>query len=109
MATEVLDKLPTARKPPNSPLRMLAGPWRLTPDSGRYRGRLALPPPLLRRAPRHSRAGQDAFLDTDKPENVLLYGKVGFAVVNEAEVLGTRNWWMRRPTRRDWGEPERIG
>jgi hypothetical protein len=38
------------------------------------------------------RAGQDAFLETDKPENVPFYGKVGFAVVNEAEVLVTRNW-----------------
>ena len=44
------------------------------------------------------RAGQVAFLETDKPENVRFYGKFGFAVVNEADVLGTRNWWMRRST-----------
>ena len=46
------------------------------------------------------REGQTAFLETDKPENVRFYGKFGFEVVNEADVLGTRNWWMRRP-----GEP----
>jgi hypothetical protein len=43
------------------------------------------------------RAGQVAFLETDKPENVRFYSKFGFEVVNEADVLGTRNWWMRRP------------
>ena len=46
------------------------------------------------------RAGQVAFLETDKPANVRFYGKFGFGVVNEADVLGTRNWWMRRPARR---------
>ena len=45
-------------------------------------------------------ASQVAFLETDKPANVRFYGKFGFGVVNEADVLGTRNWWMRRP-----GEP----
>ena len=45
------------------------------------------------------RAGQVAFLETDKPANVRFYGKFGFGVVNEADVLDTRNWWMRRPVR----------
>lgn len=45
------------------------------------------------------RAGEVAFLETDKPENVRFYRKFGFDVSAEADVLGTRNWWMRRPIR----------
>ncbi len=37
-----------------------------------------------------------AYLETDKPENVTFYQKFGFETVGEAEVLGTRNWFMRR-------------
>lgn len=41
-------------------------------------------------------AGEDSYLETDKPENVALYGRYGFEVVEEAEVLGVRNWFMWR-------------
>jgi ribosomal protein S18 acetylase RimI-like enzyme len=42
-------------------------------------------------------ARQDvAYLETDKPENVTFYERFGFEVVDEAEVLGTPNWFMRR-------------
>lgn len=36
------------------------------------------------------------YLETDKAENVEFYEKFGFQVVGEAEVLGTRNWFLRR-------------
>ena len=39
---------------------------------------------------------EDAYLETDKPENVALYGRFGFDVVDEAEVLGIPNWFMWR-------------
>ena len=38
--------------------------------------------------------GEDAYLETDKPENVALYGRFGFEIVDEAEVLGRPNWFM---------------
>jgi ribosomal protein S18 acetylase RimI-like enzyme len=41
-------------------------------------------------------AGEDAYLETDKPENVALYGRFGFEVVEEAKVLGVSNWFMWR-------------
>ncbi len=37
-----------------------------------------------------------AYLETEKPENVRLYERFGFVTVEEAEVLGVRNWFMRR-------------
>lgn len=40
--------------------------------------------------------GEDAYLETDKPENVALYGRFGFEVIEEAEVLGVANWFMWR-------------
>jgi GNAT superfamily N-acetyltransferase len=46
-------------------------------------------------------AARDAgYLETDKPENVRLYERFGFEVVDEAVVLGVRNWFMWRSTRR---------
>ncbi len=41
-------------------------------------------------------AGEGAYLETDKPENVALYGRFGFEVIEEAEVLGIPNWFMWR-------------
>jgi ribosomal protein S18 acetylase RimI-like enzyme len=41
-------------------------------------------------------AGEDAYLETDKPENVALYSRFGFEVTEEAEVLGVANWFMWR-------------
>jgi GNAT superfamily N-acetyltransferase len=40
---------------------------------------------------------ESSYLETDKPENVRLYERHGFQVVDEAEVLGVPNWFMRRP------------
>jgi ribosomal protein S18 acetylase RimI-like enzyme len=37
-----------------------------------------------------------AYLETDKPDNIKFYEKFGFAVVGEATVIGTSNWFMRR-------------
>ena len=39
------------------------------------------------------------YLETDKPENVRLYERFGFKVMEEAEVLGAPSWFM-------WREPE---
>jgi len=39
------------------------------------------------------------WLETDKAENVRLYGRFGYEVEEEAEVLGVPNWFMRRPGR----------
>jgi ribosomal protein S18 acetylase RimI-like enzyme len=40
-----------------------------------------------------------AYLETDKEENVRLYCRFGFRVVDSAEVLGVPNWFMSRPSR----------
>ncbi len=43
-------------------------------------------------------AGEDAYLETDKPINVRFYERFGFEVVGEQDVIGVRNWFMlRRP------------
>jgi ribosomal protein S18 acetylase RimI-like enzyme len=41
-------------------------------------------------------AGQLGYLETDKAENVRLYERYGFVTVEEAEVIGVPNWFMRR-------------
>jgi ribosomal protein S18 acetylase RimI-like enzyme len=47
-------------------------------------------------------AGEDAYLETDKPINVRFYERFGFEVVGEEDVLGVPNWFMlRRAGRRD--------
>ena len=40
--------------------------------------------------------GARAYLETDKRENVRLYQRFGFTVVESAEVLGIPNWFMSR-------------
>jgi len=45
-------------------------------------------------------AGEDAYLETDKPVNVRFYERFGFEVVGEQEVLGVPNWFMVRRARR---------
>ncbi len=43
-------------------------------------------------------AGEDAYLETDKPENVRFYERFGYEVIGEGEILGVPNWFMlRRP------------
>ncbi len=41
--------------------------------------------------------GALAYLETDKRENVRFYGRCGFAVTDEGNVLGLPNWFMTRP------------
>jgi GNAT superfamily N-acetyltransferase len=41
-------------------------------------------------------AGEDAYLETDKPINVRFYEPFGFEVVGEEDVLGVPNWFMLR-------------
>jgi hypothetical protein len=43
--------------------------------------------------------GAHAFLETDKSENVRLYQRFGFTVVESAEVLEVPNWFMSRLSR----------
>lgn len=47
-------------------------------------------------AARMDAAGDAAYLETDKPENVRFYEKFGFQVTGEEEVLGVTNWFMLR-------------
>lgn len=41
-------------------------------------------------------AGEHSYLETEKPENVALYSRFGYEIVEEAEVLDTHNWFMWR-------------
>jgi ribosomal protein S18 acetylase RimI-like enzyme len=45
---------------------------------------------------RLDQAGEDSYLETEKPENAALYSRFGYEVIEEAEVLGVRNWFMWR-------------
>jgi ribosomal protein S18 acetylase RimI-like enzyme len=45
---------------------------------------------------RIDRVGAASYLETDKPQNVEFYKKYGFETVEEASILGTPNWFMRR-------------
>lgn len=44
-------------------------------------------------------AGELAFLETEKPENVVFYRRLGFEVVSETELPGLHIWFMRREPR----------
>jgi hypothetical protein len=69
------------------------GPFGVRPDlQGRGVGSLV----LSEYTRRLDLAGEDSYLETDKPENVALYSRFGFEVVEEAEVLGVPNWFMWR-------------
>ncbi len=41
-------------------------------------------------------AGEHSYLETEKPENVALYSRFGFEVIDETELLGVPNWFMWR-------------
>lgn len=69
------------------------GPFGVAPElQGRGIGGLV----LSEYTRRLDAAGEGAYLETDKRENVALYGRFGFEVVEEAEVLGAANWFMWR-------------
>jgi len=53
--------------------------------------------PLAALVARFDAAGEAAFLETDKPENVRFYARFGFEVVDEASPFGVRTWFMLRP------------
>jgi ribosomal protein S18 acetylase RimI-like enzyme len=42
-------------------------------------------------------SAQVGYLETDEWENVAFYRRFGYEVVGEAVVIGTENWFMRRP------------
>jgi len=44
--------------------------------------------------------GEDAWLETDKPENVVFYRRAGFTVAEESDILGVHCWFMARPPAR---------
>ena len=44
-------------------------------------------------------AGAEAYLETDKLENVRFYQRFGFHVVAEREVIGVAHWFMSRTAR----------
>lgn len=52
--------------------------------------------------------GVDGYLETDKSENVALYSRFGFEVVDEGAVLGTPNWFMWRAAGADALATRRI-
>jgi GNAT superfamily N-acetyltransferase len=41
-------------------------------------------------------AGEDSYLETEKPANVALYSRFGYEVIEQDEVLGVANWFMWR-------------
>jgi GNAT superfamily N-acetyltransferase len=41
-------------------------------------------------------AGEVSYLETDKRENVPFYERHGYAVIDEADVIGVPNWFMIR-------------
>ena len=44
-------------------------------------------------------AGDTAYLETDRRENVRLFERFGFEALEEAPVLGVPNWFMLRRAR----------
>jgi ribosomal protein S18 acetylase RimI-like enzyme len=51
---------------------------------------------LAEYAARLDAADEDAYLETDKPENVRLYERFGFKTISEGPVLDVPNWFMWR-------------
>jgi hypothetical protein len=45
--------------------------------------------------------GATSYLETDKAINVRFYQKFGFQIVAQEQVLGTTNWFMKRPARNE--------
>ena len=45
--------------------------------------------------------GEVAFLETEKPENVVFYRRLGFEVTSESDLTGLHTWFMRREPQRE--------
>jgi ribosomal protein S18 acetylase RimI-like enzyme len=43
--------------------------------------------------------GEIAWLETEKPENVVFYRRLGFEVMSESDVFSLHTWFMQRPPR----------
>jgi ribosomal protein S18 acetylase RimI-like enzyme len=43
--------------------------------------------------------GEIAWLETEKPENVVFYRRLGFEVMSESDVYTLHTWFMQRPPR----------
>ena len=41
----------------------------------------------------------EAYLETDRPENISFYERFGFKVVGEEIINGSKNWYMLRPAK----------
>ena len=42
------------------------------------------------------RENEAGYLETDRAENINFYGKFGFKIIGELNVLGVPNWFMKR-------------
>ena len=51
---------------------------------------------LAEHCSRLDQEGQIGYLETDKAENVVLYERFGYRVVEEAQIIGVPNWFMLR-------------
>jgi GNAT superfamily N-acetyltransferase len=45
-------------------------------------------------------AAEVSYLETDKRENVAFYERHGYAVIDQADVIGVPNWFMIRQPQR---------
>lgn len=52
---------------------------------------------MTEHARRLDEANQVGYLETDKDVNVSFYERFGYEVVEEGDVIGVPNWYMRRP------------
>ena len=69
------------------------GPFGVEPElQGRGIGSLV----LREYTRRLDEAGEHSYLETEKPENVALYQRFGFEIVDESEFMGVPNWFMWR-------------
>ncbi len=75
--------------------------WHLGPVAvATDRQRCGIGSQLLQRfCERMDQLGEVAFLETDRPDNLRFYGRQGFELTNQLDVMGVRGWWMRRSPR----------
>ncbi len=100
LGNEVLEKVITWRRAwgehdPESPHSHF-GPFAVDPDAqGSGFGRQ-----LLARYCQHlDEAGEVAYLEAERPQNIEIYRRAGFEVTAQCDVLGLPNWFMTRAAR----------